>query len=119
MIDPNVEKQLADAESGQEVQSLMLQWTDAPEPSLFAGVNSKGGRLQRLEEFYRSRKEIAIRHLQGEENLVVRDLPHSASVILTGPVVKLQEMVQPGSLLERTANIHVLPNVQFHALAGR
>jgi hypothetical protein len=118
MIDQNVKEQLDGARSTEEVQSLMLQWTETPDSSLFASAQDKRGRLQLLQDFYRSRKQSALRVLEGEEGIQVRDLPNSGSVILTGPVAKLQQLIRRGSLLERAERIQVLPNVQFHSLTG-
>ena len=118
-MDPNVKEQLAGAESSQEVQSLMLQCTETPDASFFAAASDKRERLQLLADFYRSKKESALRVLKAEEDVEIRDLPNSGSVILTAPVFKLQKLVQKGGLLERATRIQVLPNIQFHSLAGR
>jgi len=118
MIDPKIEQQFASAGSGSEVQSLMLQWTEVPQPALFTDAKDKRARLQVLADFYRVRKESALRNLAAEDNLTVRDLPNSGSIILTGPVSKLRTLVGKGSFLERLEGVEVLPNIQYQALAS-
>jgi hypothetical protein len=118
MIDPNVDKQLARAKNKQATISLLLQCTESPDAAYFATANNKRERLQLLADFYHSRKKSVLRALEAESAVEVRDIPNSGSLILTGPVFKLQKLVQKGSFLERAPLLQVLPNVPFHSLTG-
>ena len=93
----------------------MLQWTERPEASAFATAGSKRARLEILDQFYRTRKQRVLDIVQREPELRVQDLSGSGQAILTGPVVKLRELVETGGPLDREESVEVLPNIFFHA----
>jgi hypothetical protein len=116
MVDPAVKEQLAEMTSPEEEQSLMLQWADTPDSSLFASATNKRERLQMMDGFYRHLKEAVFQVLQTEQGIRIRDLPSAGQAIVTGPAVKLEKLVRSGGVLERDQKVQVLPNVMFHAL---
>lgn len=117
MVDPGVHKQIAAAGTGEETQSVMLQWAETPGDSLFAGLTSKRERMRVMDEYYRNLKAKIFRVLEGEPGVRIQDLPASGQAILTGPAKKLEALVRPGGVLDREEKVQVLPNASFQAFA--
>jgi outer membrane receptor for Fe3+-dicitrate len=114
MIDRVVQEQLAGAGGPDEVQSVMLQWIERPDSSAFASAASKRERLQILDAFYRTRKQHVLSKLQQAPGVRIQDLSGSGQAILTGPVVKLRELVRTGGTLDQERTVEVVPNALFH-----
>ena len=115
MVDPAVKEQIRSTHP-EQTHSLMLEWTVRPDDSVFAGIQSKRERLERMNEFYRRIKEPMLAALQKRTGLKVRDLPASGQAIITAPAAALGQLVEEGGILEKDPGIRVLPNVTFHTL---
>ena len=116
MVDPLVKKLISQAKEPEETQSVMLQWTDLPDASLFENVLSKRERQLRMDGFYRALKESTFQRLRNEAQVEIRDMPASGSAILTAPASTLEKLVCDGGKLDREEKLQVLPNVMFDAI---
>jgi hypothetical protein len=122
MVDRTLRAQLATKKGAAEVQSVVVraQPRDASNEleRTLATKTSKREKLAALAEHHGHNKRAIMDVLKKESEVSVSDLPGTPDLIVTASLERLRELLRPGSVLDREPTVNVLPNAEFHTLAG-